>query len=66
MKSQNFGFDDFEELVKTHLENSDLDIDRYFQGQNDMDINIRISNIVNQIRRDNNSFYQPMRLLLIK
>lgn len=44
----------------------EYNLNRYFDGSNDNDYNLRVTNIINQLRYENNGFYQTLKLTLIK
>ena len=53
-----FGVSSFDELASSNIDSLD--------ESNNNDINIRIINIVNQIRTDNKGIHQPLKFLFIK
>ena len=65
----NFKKDNFEELKKSF---SELDLNQIFSMNTDEDntktpgIRERIANIIYQLRKDNNSHYQALNLILVE
>lgn len=43
----------------------DLNLNYYFDGHNDLDLNVRITNIINDLRSHNKGPYQSLKLTLI-
>jgi hypothetical protein len=46
--------------------NTNFILDKYFGINSEFEINKRISNIIEQLRKDNPYFFQPLRLILIE
>jgi hypothetical protein len=62
---ENFGFDHFQELHK-YFNNPNFNLGSYFDGRNDNDYNVRITNTITQLREENCGNYQALKVTLIE